>query len=500
MDMDWRETCFCWCQWSLDIQVSELETSDALLVRAMDEAMNIQPRDIYWSVLGMMNNPWFRIVITNENGTLKFEHPTHPVLNMGGWMERVKKEGGDLLNGQWGQRLIGGEAPEPEPVGVVSLKAKGLNKSINLEEFKKHEGPESPWFVINGEVYDGTPFLEGHPGGAQSIISAAGTDVSEDFLAIREYSSIIRFQGANIDIETDSETATAMMSSYHVGTLDKASVEALKKPLDQNTTPEPCDIFLNPRSWKKAELRCKKVVSHDTRIYTFALENDKQILGLPTGQHVMLKVPSLSPGKENIIRSYTPISQTNSLGTVDMLVKIYFPTPTTKGGKMTMAVENLAIGSTVEFKGPVGKFTYLGKGKFSLSGRERSAKSFRMICGGSGITPIFQVLRAVVQDPDDATTCILLDGNRSEKDILCKDELDAFAAASGDKCKIIHALTEASSSWTGLRGRLSKKHLQKYVSRKEDTVVLICGPRAMEKSVRENLLELGWDESDLVFY
>ena len=99
VDMYWRETCFCWCQWSLDIPVFDMETSDAILVRAMDEAMNIQPRDMYWSVLGMMNNPWFRITIANNNGVLKFEHPTQPALIPGGWMERVKKEGGDLANG-----------------------------------------------------------------------------------------------------------------------------------------------------------------------------------------------------------------------------------------------------------------------------------------------------------------------------------------------------------------------------------------------------------------
>jgi nitrate reductase (NAD(P)H) len=35
-------------------------------------------------------------------------------------------------------------------------------------------------------VYDGTAFLEDHPGGATSITASAGLDVSEDFLAIRK--------------------------------------------------------------------------------------------------------------------------------------------------------------------------------------------------------------------------------------------------------------------------------------------------------------------------
>ncbi|KFX98013.1 hypothetical protein V490_02496 [Pseudogymnoascus sp. VKM F-3557] len=482
VDMYSREACFCWCQWSLDIPVSNLEASDAILVRAMDEAMNIQPRDMYWSVLGMMNNPWYRITITKTNGVLKFEHPTQPALMPGGWMERVKKEGGDLTNGSWGQRS-NGEAPKaPTIVEEIDMRAKGLNKSIDIEELKKHSGPKSPWFVVNGEVYDGTRFLDGHPGGAQSIISAAAMDVSEEFLAIH------------------SETAKAMMSDYHVGTLDKASLAILQKEPDETPSAEPTEIFLKSKFWAKAKL-CKKVtVSSDTRIFSFGLEHDEQSFGLPTGQHVMLKAEDGSPAKTSIIRAYTPISQTDKKGMVDVLVKIYFGTPSMEGGKMTMALEKLAIGSSVEFKGPIGKFKYLGKGRVSINDKERSVKSFRMICGGSGITPIFQVLRAVIQDRDDPTTCVLLDGNKKEEDILCKDDLDSFAAADSKRCSIIHTLTDGSSSWSGQRGRISAQNLKDYVSPAETSMVLICGPKAMEESAHKILLQLGWDESDLVFF
>lgn len=181
-----RETCFCWSFWSLSIPVADLENSDALLVRAMDDAMTAQPRDMYWSVLGMMNNPWFRVAITKEGNTLKFEHPTHPA-RAGGWMERVKKAGGDLTNGNWGERHQGEEPMEAEPVKEINMKKEGVSRQISLAELKANSTSEKPWFVVNGEVYDGTGFLEGHPGGAISITSSAGLDVSEDFLAIRKY-------------------------------------------------------------------------------------------------------------------------------------------------------------------------------------------------------------------------------------------------------------------------------------------------------------------------
>lgn len=162
-----------------------MESSDAILVRAMDEALTAQPRDMYWSVLGMMNNPWFRVTIIKEGNTLKFEHPTHPA-KAGGWMEKNKKAGGDLTNGTWGERIEGEEYFAPELVKEINMKKEGLHRQIDLNELKANSSSEKPWFVVNGEAYDGTAFLEGHPGGAISITSSAGLDVSEDFLAIRK--------------------------------------------------------------------------------------------------------------------------------------------------------------------------------------------------------------------------------------------------------------------------------------------------------------------------
>ena len=187
LDLSWRETCFCWCFWSLDIPISELSEAKDLLVRAMDESMNIQPRDMYWTVLGMMNNPWFRVTIDKEGDFLRFEHPTQPALMGGGWMERVKKGGGNLTNGHWGEK-IGGEEVEmvKEEVKEVSMRKVGIDRVITIDELRKHDDEKEPWFVINGEVYDGTGFLKEHPGGAQSIISAAGLDSSDEFMAIRK--------------------------------------------------------------------------------------------------------------------------------------------------------------------------------------------------------------------------------------------------------------------------------------------------------------------------
>jgi nitrate reductase (NAD(P)H) len=47
IDMAWRETCFTWCFWEIDLKMVDLKMSGDIMARAMDESMHIQPRDIY---------------------------------------------------------------------------------------------------------------------------------------------------------------------------------------------------------------------------------------------------------------------------------------------------------------------------------------------------------------------------------------------------------------------------------------------------------------------
>ncbi|KAB8337316.1 hypothetical protein FH972_021617 [Carpinus fangiana] len=488
LDVNWRETCFCWCFWDLDIAVSELAEAKDIMVRTMDESMNVQPRDMYWSVLGMMNNPWFRVTIAKEGDYLRFEHPTQPALLPGGWMERVKKAGGNLTNGYWGERIGDEQSEEVKPeeqAKEIKMTKEGVDKSITIDELRKHDGEEEPWFVVNGEVYNGKGFLEGHPGGAQSIISAAGMDASDEFMAIH------------------SETAKAMMPDYHIGALNEKARSVLAAgEMEDVVDSGPRETFLSSRSWTKGILHSKTTVSWDTRIFTYKLEHEDQALGLPTGQHLMMRVRD-PVTREAIIRSYTPISEQANKGFVDVLIKIYFDTKEKPGGKMSQAMDALPVGHFVDFKGPIGKFEYLGKGRCSVNGKVREdVKEFVMICGGSGITPIYQVFRAVMRDRDDKTKCTVLNGNRLVEDILCRKELDDLAMGNDEKCKLLHTLSQAPDDWTGLRGRIGKDLFNKHALKcdKGSRMVLICGPEALEKSAHKELKAMGWKDEDMLFF
>ncbi|PNY23972.1 Nitrate reductase [Tolypocladium capitatum] len=475
LDMWWRETSFFWCFWEISIAMTELEGAADIMV---------QPRDMYWSVLGMMNNPWFRVVIHKEGLSLRFEHPTQPALIPGGWMERVKKDGGNLSNGFWGEKVSGEDegTVEQEPRRDIFMTNPKVDRLITIDELKEHGGENEPWFVVNGHVYDGTPFLEGHPGGTASIVGAAAKDTTEEFVTIH------------------SENAKAMMPNYHIGRLDDATLAALSGDAEE------CDpnraVFLQARAWTKAVLQEKVKISADTKILRFKLDHESQEIGLPVGQHLMMRL--LDPAtREAIIRAYTPMSEGTDKGVLDVLVKIYYDTPEHKGGKMTQVLDSVPVGHSVDFKGPVGKFEYLGKGLCTVSGKQRRVRRFNMVCGGSGVTPILQVLRAMTKDYDDPTECVMLDGNRAEEDILCRLQLDAMVGSAKHRCRLLHTLTRPSPVWTGRKGRMDKALMEAEIGpcKKAGTdMVLICGPEAMEKSVQETLSGLGWTDEDILFF
>lgn len=280
------------------------------------------------------------------------------------------------------------------------------------------------------------------------------------------------------------------MKDYHVGTLSGSLGESKK-----HLTPIP------KVQWSKATLDKKTELSHDTYLFHFTIPHGTKSLDI--GQHVMLRLPeSPENPKATVVRAYTPVSEPTDEDKLDLLVKLYRSTPTVEGGKMSMAFDRLSPGSIVDFKNsPSNRFKYLGRGEVMLNGVQRSVQSLYMVCGGSGITPMFQVLRAIMKDESDTTKCIVLDGNRLEEDIMCRAELESFTANDKmNKCKIIHTLTQPSDTWSGYKGRISGELIDRYVVREQGSLVLLCGPMNLEQAVRALLIERGWDEGDLFHF
>lgn len=178
---------------------------------------------------------------------------------------------------------------------------------------------------------------------------------------------------------------------------------------------------------------------------------------------------------------------------------------------MSQALEALEVGKQLECKGPIGKFEYIGKGLCRVSGTERKVRKFGMICAGTGVTPIFQVLRAVVEEREGGVKVTVLSGNRGIEDILCKKEMDEYerevrerekdSKAGEKRVRIVYTLTKPPREWMGRRGRITGGMVEDEGLKPDgQTMILICGPPALEKSLETSLKEKGWKDEDLLFF
>jgi len=96
---------WCWCHWEYTVDAALIKGANEICFRAFDQSQNQMPERPTWNVMGMLNNPWYRVrVHSHPTGGVKFEHPTIAGPTPGGWMHKMAEEaGGELLWGWGGQ-------------------------------------------------------------------------------------------------------------------------------------------------------------------------------------------------------------------------------------------------------------------------------------------------------------------------------------------------------------------------------------------------------------
>lgn len=105
-----------------------------------------------------------------------------------------------------------------------------------------------------------------------------------------------------------------------------------------------------------------------------------------------------------------------------------------------------------------------------------------MIAGGTGITPMLQIIRAIARDPEDKTTVSLLYANVTEGDILLRKELDEAVIASEGRLEVYHVLNKPPAGWTQGEGFVSKDLIAEKLAKAldaDENKLLMCGPPPM---------------------
>lgn len=152
------------------------------------------------------------------------------------------------------------------------------------------------------------------------------------------------------------------------------------------------------------------------------------------------------------------------------------------GGRVSShLVEHAAVGMRLSVLGPSGDFTLAPD-----AGAERHVVA---IAGGSGITPIMAITRAVL-DVEPRSRVTLLYGNRDASSIIFAGELDALAATG--RLDVRHVLEDAAGRPGATAGRLDAATVAALLDGcAAGATYYVCGPEAMMAEARSALAARG---------
>ena len=234
---------------------------------------------------------------------------------------------------------------------------------------------------------------------------------------------------------------------------------------------------LTQEQYALCRLSAVEPLTPDTSVYTFALP-EGVVLEWSPGQHLVTRAET--SGGWSFSRQYT-IGESDGVF-FRVMIKIY---PT---GRMSKAVREWKVGSSVAWRGPFG----------DLKAELGAFQDVVMIVLGTGLAPMVPLTRALLKDEDCEIRVAVHAAFRSIQDVLLAPELKAFAeywnvtvdiytseAKEATRCRYakVHRAT-----------RMSKEVIDEIVSRVNDkikTLFLVCGSKAFEKSIIGWLAECG---------
>ncbi|AEO68354.1 uncharacterized protein THITE_52692 [Thermothielavioides terrestris NRRL 8126] len=494
-----------WLFWEVEVELADLVRAPSIMVRCWDTLKNTQPREMRWNILGMMNNAWYTVktetLLDGDERTpaVIFRHPTEAASSSGGWMQPSE----ELRIAQAKQ-----EAATPQ-------------KQFTREEIEKHDKEDDCWLVIDNKVYDVTSVLSWHPGGKAAIMGHAGqchSATTEEFSSIHDDYAYQKLQ------ECILGAVTKKTANFIKQTAEIAAKERAENAQQQG---EGARLALQKHRWVPVKLIDRRSISKDTRTYTFELPPGKPELGLGTCQHIQV---GFHLQDKMLVRPYTPTrpqpptppdsptsttstanNNSNKPATFDLTVKTYFPTDAQPGGALSNLLDCMPLGEEVEIRGPTGDIVYAGDSEFLVAGaggagggatRRLRFPRVSLVLGGSGITPGYALVARIAQaGGGDMTEVRAVDANRTEADILLREDLDRFERQSGGRIRFTHVLSHPGEGWRGEKGRVDAAILRKYLFPPgEGNVVFLCGPPGLvQKAALPALKEWGYVEDENMF-
>ena len=233
-----------------------------------------------------------------------------------------------------------------------------------------------------------------------------------------------------------------------------------------------CGEALSPKELREFICVKNEALSADTHKIRLGFGYKNDTLGLPVAS--CLSICASIDGK-NVSRPYTPVSTRDQVGFADFVIKKYPPRTDGKAGGLAAHLCALKPGESVKMKGPWKKLSYTANAYSHIG----------MVAGGTGITPMLQVLMEIVNNPEDKTKVTLVFANKSEDDILLRQTLDEMSAKHSN-FDVVYTVDKPTGSWGGETGFVNAAMIKRTGLPAPGTpggMTFICGPPPMMKSV-----------------
>lgn len=208
-----------------------------------------------------------------------------------------------------------------------------------------------------------------------------------------------------------------------------------------------------------------KKINHDTWFYKIRAKNEGET-AMPVPYHILIKDDSCQ-----VARSYSPVTINEGNLELGLVIKHY------KDGVLSQMLENTRIGESILVSGPVCSMM--------VPYKENSVDEIGMIAGGTGITPMYQLVKRILQSKTDKTRISLYYLNKTPQDILLRKELDHFSKTYPDRFKLVYAVDQANTKTNAeeriIFGGPNEATIASIMpspsfGESQRTCVLVCGP------------------------
>lgn len=194
------------------------------------------------------------------------------------------------------------------------------------------------------------------------------------------------------------------------------------------------------------------------------------------GQHLTIKV---NRHGEILYRTFSISSVPNAGNSLTLTIKKI------KDGKGTnYLADSLRVGDTLEVTAP--------SGQFFINHEPAHQKHYVMIAGGSGITPIYSMIGAILKfEPKSKIT--LLYANRNLNSIIFKEKLEQWTTEFSTQLEVKHFLSEEENPKKAIKGYITRIFLEEMLKQygKSKLDFYLCGPEIMTNKLLDDLASLG---------